>query len=284
VHHSAKREAVVVAGATGNVGGAVVRALVEAGAPVRALVRHEPPRGLPGGVQAVTGDLDEPDSLRTALDGARAMFVLPGFADMPGVIARIRDAGLRRVVLLSGSSAEGDERDDAVTRYMRASEAAVRAGRVPWTILRPSGFMSNALEWTGQLRAGDLVRAPFAGVRIAVIDPHDIGAVAAVALTGDEHVGRTLRLTGPEALLPADRVRILGDVLGRDLRFEPQSDAEAHAEMSAAMPAEYVEAFFSFYVEGKLDESVVLDTVEAVCGRAPRTFRQWAEAHAAAFA
>jgi uncharacterized protein YbjT (DUF2867 family) len=250
---------------------------------VRGLVRDAARAKLPPGVDAVAGDLDRPDSLSPALAGAAAAFLLPGFSDMPGVMERIRDAGVRRVVLLSGSSAEEGDRDDAITRYMRDSEAAVRGGGVTWTILRPSGFMTNALEWVDQLRAGDVVRAPFAGVRIAVIDPADIAAVAATALLDDGYEERALRLTGPEPLLPADRVRILGEVLGRDLRFQGKPDAETRAEMNAAMPAKYVDAFFSFYVEGKLDESVVLPTVEEVCGRPPRTFAQWAAAHAEAF-
>jgi uncharacterized protein YbjT (DUF2867 family) len=274
---------VLVAGATGNIGGELVRALAAAGAPVRALVRAEPPADLPSGVEAVVGDLDRPDSLRGPLEGAEAAFLLPGFSDMPGVMERIRDAGLRRVVLLSGGSAGEGDRDDAITRYMRASEAAVRDGGVAWTILRPSGFTSNTLEWADAVRARDVVRAPFADVPIAVIDPYDIAAVAAVALLGSDHEQRALRLTGPEPLRPADRARILGEVLGREIRFEGQPDDEAHAEMSAAMPAQYVAAFFSFYVEGKLDESAVLPTVEEVCGRPPRTFAQWAAAHADAF-
>jgi uncharacterized protein YbjT (DUF2867 family) len=143
--------------------------------------------------------------------------------------------------------------------------------------------MTNALGWIEQLRAGDLVRAPFAEVAMAVIDPYDIAAVAAVALVDGGYEGQALRLTGPEALRPADRVRMLGEALGRDLRFEGQSDEEARAEMSASMPARYVDAFFSFYVDGKLDESVVLPTVEEACGRPPRTFPQWAAAHADAF-
>ena len=134
-----------------------------------------------------------------------------------------------------------------------------------------------------QLRASDLVRAPFGGVRVAVIDPHDIAAVAALALTSAGHEGRTYRLTGPEAMLPADQVRVLGTVLGRDLRFEAQPDAEARAEMSAAMPAEYVDAFFSFYADGTLDDSKVLPTVHELTATQPRTFRQWAAAHAGAF-
>src|SRR5438874_1727010 len=131
--------------------------------------------------------------------------------------------------------------------------------------------------------AGDLNRAPFAGVAVAMIDPYDIAAVAAAALTADGHEGRVYTVSGPEPLRPADRTRILGEVLGRDLRFEGQPDDEARAEMSASMPAEYVDAFFDFYVTGTLDESQPQPDVRDITGRAPRTFRQWAEAHAAAF-
>jgi hypothetical protein len=83
--------------------------------------------------------------------------------------------------------------------------------------------------------------------------------------------------------LPADRVAILADALGRELRFEAQSNEEAKAEMSAAMPAQYMDAFFRFFVDGDLDESEVLPTVKDVTGRAPRSFAAWARAHADAF-
>lgn len=90
-------------------------------------------------------------------------------------------------------------------------------------------------------------------------------------------------MSGPESLSPGDRVAILAAVLGRELRFEGQTSEEARAEMSAAMPAEYVEAFFRFFVNGDLDESEVLSTVQEVTGRAPRSFEAWARAHATGF-
>ena len=127
------------------------------------------------------------------------------------------------------------------------------------------------------------MRAPFAGVRVATIDPHDVAAVSAAALTSADHEGRAYRLSGPESLLPEDRVAVLARVLGRELRFEPQSDADARAEMSESMPPQYVDAFFSFFADGTLDESQVLPTVREVTGREPRTFEQWAAAHADAF-
>jgi uncharacterized protein YbjT (DUF2867 family) len=273
----------LVTGASGNVGAEVVQALAAAGQEVRALTRSDRPAGLAPAVQGVAGDLNRPESLTDAFAGVQGVFLLPGYEDMEGVLAVMRGAGVERVVLLSGSSAQSGDMSNAVSAYMIRSEAAVRGSGVPWTILRPYGFMSNALRWRDQLKAGDVVVEPFANVRVAVIDPHDIAAVAARALLDDGHEGRSYVLSGPQALLPADRVRLLGAALGRELRFEAQSDADARAQMSAQMPVEYVDAFFDFYVDGSLDESQVQPTVEEVIGRAPRSFEQWAAEHADAF-
>jgi uncharacterized protein YbjT (DUF2867 family) len=273
----------LVTGATGNVGGELARALASRGGPVRALSRRGQPAGLPPAAEVVTGDLNRPGTLRDALAGVDGVFLLSGYDDMPGLLAEASQAGVTRVVLLSGGGARSTDTANAVSAYMLASEAAVRDSGLVWTILRPAAFMSNALRWAGPLRAGDTVVEPFAGVRAAVIDPADIAAVAAAALTTGEHPGRTYTLTGPEPLLPADRLRILAGVLRRDLHLEPQSDEDAHEQMSKEMPDEYVRAFFSFYVEGTLDESRVEPAVQQILGRPPRTFARWAYAHADAF-
>ena len=273
----------LVTGATGNVGDEVVSALVAADQEVRALVRSGRAPGLPPGVEAVAGDLNRPESLAEALAGVRGVFLLPGYEDMQGLLAEVRSAGVERVVLLSGSSAASGDTGNAVSAYMIASEDAVRASGVPFTILRPFGFMSNALRWREQLKAGDVVREPFAEVAVAMIDPYDLAAVAAAALLSDGHEGRSYVLSGPQALLPAERVRILGAALGRDLRLQALSDDEAREQMTAQMPVEYVDAFFDFYVDGSLDESQVQPTVHEVLGRDPRSFDQWAAAHADAF-
>ena len=276
--------AVLVTGATGNVGSELVRLLAADGAPVRALIREEG-RGaaLPAGVEGVVGDLNRPETLAPALDGVGAVHLLSGYAGLPDTLERMRAAGVERVTLQSSSAVPGGDTTNAVARYHIESEAAIRASGLAWTFLQPNGFMSNALEWADQLKRDDVVRAPFANVRTAAIDPRDIAAVAATALTTGAQDGRSLRLSGPESLLLADRLAILARVLGRELRFEAQPDDEARAQMSATMPVEYVDAFFSFFVDGTLDESEVLPTVEEVTGRPPRTFAAWAEEHADAF-
>lgn len=272
-----------VTGATGNAGREVVQALARDGYPVRALVRAGREQGLPAGVEPVVGDLNDPRSFANALGGLRGIFLLSGYDGLAELLAEIRRAGVERIVLLSSSAAPSGDLNNAVARYHILTEQAVRESGVPWTFLQPNSFMTNTLEWTSQLHQGDVIRAPFGDVAIATIDPADIAAVAVKALVSGELEGRSLRLSGPAALSPADRVRILGSALGRELRYEAQPNDEARAEMSAAMPAEYVDAFFNFFVDGATDETTVLPTVSELLGREPRSFEQWVVAHVDAF-
>ena len=96
----------------------------------------------------------------------------------------------------------------------------------------------------------------------------------------DAHAGDALELSGPEALTPADQVANLGEALGRPLRYEPHTDAEARAELGDS-PA--VDALFRFFSEGEYDDARVVGTVRAVTGRAPGRFADWARAHAGDF-
>lgn len=271
---------IVVAGATGNVGREVVRQLVEAGQPVRALSRDPAKATVPAGATAVAGDLTDPATLRPALAGATALFMLSGYS--PDIFTEASRAGVRRVALLSGGSAETGDRSNAVAKYMIETEDALRASGLGWTMVRPRMFMTNTLQWIAQLDSG-VVRAPWPDVPSAVVDPADIAAVAAKALVSAEHEGREYPVTGPEALRPGQRVRILAEVLGREIRYEAQPDDEARAEMLAQMPEQYVEAFFSFYSDGKLDEATLFPTVLEVTGRPPRTFAQWIRDNAGRF-
>jgi uncharacterized protein YbjT (DUF2867 family) len=274
---------ILVTGATGNAGGGVINGLLEIGAEARGLVKPGSESKLPDGVEAAAGDLNDPESLREHLEGVSAVFLLSGYEGIDRSLALMREAGVERVVLLSSSAAPTGDLDNAVARYHILSERAVRESGLPWTFLRPNSFMSNALRWLPQLEDGNVIHGPFGDVAISTIDPDDLGAVAARALATDEHEDQTYRLSGPEALRPAEQVAILAKFAGRDLRFEAQTNAEARTEMEGQMPKEYVDAFFNFFVDGAVDETSVHPTVKQVTGREPRSFEQWAEAHADAF-
>jgi uncharacterized protein YbjT (DUF2867 family) len=274
---------ILVTGATGNAGGGVVDGLLELGVDVRGLVRPGSEADLADGVEPAPGDLNDPDSLREPLGGVDAVFLLSGYEGLERTLELMGEAGVKRVVLLSSSAAPTGDLSNAVAAYHILSERAVRDSGLPWTFLQPNSFMSNALRWLPQLKDGDVIHAPFADVAISTIHPDDLGAVAAQALTTADHEGQTYRLSGPEALRPAEQVAILAKYAGRDLRFEAQADEDARAEMEAAMPKEYVDAFFDFFVDGAVDETTVHPTVRVVTGREPRSFEQWAEENAKAF-
>jgi uncharacterized protein YbjT (DUF2867 family) len=274
---------ILVTGATGNAGGGVVNGLLELGADVRGMVRPGSQGDLPEGVEAAPGDLNDPDSLRGPLEGVSAVFLLSGYEGIERSLALMRGGGVERVVLLSSSAAPTGDLENAVARYHILSERAVSESGLPWTFLQPNSFMSNAYRWLPQLEEGDVIQGPFGDVAISTIDPDDLGAVAARALTTADHEGRTYRLSGPEALRPAEQVAIMAKYSGRDLRFEPQTDEEARAEMEGQMPKAYVDAFFNFFREGAVDETTVHPTVSQVTGTEPRSFEAWAEAHADAF-
>ncbi|MET9268273.1 NAD(P)H-binding protein [Kribbella sp. NPDC003557] len=270
---------VLVTGATGNAGGAVVEALAAAGLPARALIRSE--RELPKGIEPAYGDLNRPETFVDALSGVTGIFLLSGYERLDELLSNAVRAGVRKVVVLSSSSLDGDV-TNAVAAYHHATEEAVRASGPAWTFLRPNSFMSNTLRWRNQLAAGDEVRVQFPDVPVSTIHPRDIGDVAVRALQG-EHDGEVLRLTGPVALTPVEQVAILADALDRPLTAYPMSRAETHEALFGSMPEPYARAIESFFGDGTIDETTVNGTVAEVTGRPPRTLQSWAQENAALF-
>lgn len=273
----------LVLGATGNVGGALFHQLRQTGAAVRAAVRDPARAALPADADVVSADFDRPSTIAAAAAGVRAAFILGGSRDMPALMSALRGAGVEHTVVLTSRSVIGRVPGNAIADMWALAEDAVRASGLAWTLLRPSGFMSNALRWLPQLIAGDTVRTAFADVPIAAIDPTDIAAVAAAALTDRAYVSRDLELSGPAALLPAVQLAILGRALGRELRLEPLTGDAARADLARGFPPVFVDALCRFFLDGEFDDARVVSTVSDVLGRPARTFEQWATAHASAF-
>ncbi|MBL7252810.1 NAD(P)H-binding protein [Paractinoplanes lichenicola] len=269
---------ILVLGATGNVGRAVVAAALAAGHEVRAVSRGG--GDLPEGADGYVGDLDDASTLTRAVDGVESVFTLAGYGGLAETLTDAGRAGVRRVVLLSSSSAPSGKRDNAVAKYHLESEDSVRASGLEWTILQPNAFMSNALRWRPQILAGEVIREPFGDVALSVVDPADIAGVALLALTSADHHGRYYRLSGPEALTAAERAEILGAALGRALTVEVPSDEEARE----GVPPAYADAFHEFYRGGLIDETTVHPTVEQLLGRPPAAFADWAAANSHRFA
>jgi uncharacterized protein YbjT (DUF2867 family) len=154
-----------------------------------------------------------------------------------------------------------------------------------WTMVRPGNFMSNAHLWAETIRSQGAFYQPTGAGRWAAVDPDDIGAVAAKALTGAGHEGKAYTLTGPESLSAAGYAEKLSSVLGKPVKFvDVPPEAARDNVLRAGIPPAYADAILDLFAcmkSGKLD--LVTDTIEKVTGRKPGTFEAWARRNVAAF-
>ncbi|MFF4159695.1 NAD(P)H-binding protein [Streptomyces sp. NPDC001678] len=285
---------VLVTGATGRVGRRVVAGLMAAGVRVRALTRAPEAAGLPPGVEVHKGDLTLPDTLPAALEGVGRLYLFPVPETAREVAALAREAGVRRVVVLSSSSVlEGLEEleeleggdDEALARNHSALhhltvERAVEESGVDWTFVRPDEFAGNVLwKWRDSIRAEGVVRAPYGKAARALIHEADVADVAVAALLEDGHVGGRYQLTGPATLTQIDQVRAIAEALGRDIRFEELSHEEGRAAMSAHMPPPVVEMVLGYLAASTAVPGPVVPTVRDITGHEPRSFARWAADH-----
>jgi uncharacterized protein YbjT (DUF2867 family) len=274
---------ILITGATGNVGSQVIAALLPAQAgQIRVLTRN-PDAVFPDGTQTVVADLGDSD-LAPVLDGVHAVFLLTDGLNIAAhdhrLVAAARLASVERIVKLS-VLAVGHGAADPITALHRAGEEAIRDSGLGWTFLRPTAFMSNALNWAPMITADQVVHAPFAIGRAAVVDPADIAAVAAACLADDRHDGHVYKLTGPESFSPAEQVAILSHVLDRDLRYAESEPSDMLAQMvSYGMPEELAHAVVEQF-RSTLEpfNSATTGDITTVTGRPARSFTDWVEAH-----
>lgn len=278
----ADRDTILVTGATGQVGRSLVEQLGQAGASVRALVREPGSARLPDGVAAVRGDLSRPDTVTPAtLDGVAAVFLLwpfpsaDGAAEVVGTLA----GGTDRIVFLSSMGAEPDQ---AGTPFHREIERLIGQSGMDWVFLRAGGFGGNTLIWAPQIRSGaPSVRWPYARAARSLIHERDIAGVAVRALVGSVTAPATLVLTGPEAVTQEEQVRLIGEAIGRPLRYEEISAEAALGQMQAdGWPREFAEHALGYWATLVEHPEPVTHTVAEVTGAEARPFRQWALDHA----
>lgn len=284
---------ILVTGATGTVGRPLVDLLASEGVKVRAVTHNPQAVDLPAGVEAAPGDLSRPDTIAPHLEGVTALFLHPRAVGLAAgeLLALARQRGVQRVVALSAMNVD-DDLDTQPSRYQgdrnkEVEDAAVQSG-LAWVSLRAIAFASNALRaWGGQIRAGDLVYGPYAAFTESPIHERDLAAVATHALRSDEPVarrGRRLELTGPQSLTHQQMVAIIGEVLGRPLRYQEIPPAAATQGMiQQGIPEPFVRALMARYAREVGQAAPVTGEVERILGRPARTYAEWVADHAAAF-
>ncbi|WP_055489761.1 NAD(P)H-binding protein [Streptomyces sp. TP-A0356] len=280
---------ILITGATGTVGRRTTRILLREGHRVRLLVRDASRLPEPGTTAEVAvGDFDDEASLSRAMTGVRAVLVVTGDPTRPEqdvhMVRAARRADVRHLVKLSALAVTDGQAQDLVTRWQRTAEDCVRASGLDWTLLRPRAFMTNTLSWAPDVKATGTVRHWPGDAPSASVDPADVAAVAARALTEPGHAGQAYALTGPEALTAREQTRILARAVGRPLLFVERSREETSRSLHRRFGAPVAQALLES-AERQLSgaKCQVEDTVERILGRTASDYAAWADRHAGAF-
>jgi len=270
---------ILVTAATGNVGRELVPQLLQAGEQVRAGTRHPDAASFPPGTDVVRLDFGDPGSVRAAVQGVRAVYlIVPETVDtdaLTGSLKAMRDAGVGRVVLQSGFGAQdgGNPLGDA--------EDAVRASGLAWTILRPNWFMQNYNQMFRKgVRDRDEFAEPAGTHRTSFIDARDIAAAATVTLTQAGHEGHAYDLTGPESLDRAAVAEALSAALGRHITYRAVDDDGFVAFMTGTGESDEEEArgIASIYAPIRADRTAdVTPDLKRLTGRAGFTVHEFAQ-------
>jgi uncharacterized protein YbjT (DUF2867 family) len=278
----------LITGATGEVGSRVVSQLLKRHIRPRVLVRSEEKARSQFGdrVDVCLGDLAAPDSMRGAIQGVDTVFLVnvgPAIPERDEAAAMIsKELGVRKIVKLSSLDVEHGL---AIGAWHEKGEAAIREIGIPFTFVRPTGFMSNLLAWAHSIKTESVVRSSTADGRRPFIHSEDIASVCLAALLNDEYLGEALPITGPESLTFGEVTAIISEAIGRPLSYRVISDEEARERYSRISGSqEETEAHVALWQairEGRLAPTT--DRVERILSRKPIALRRWASENIRSF-
>jgi uncharacterized protein YbjT (DUF2867 family) len=281
---------ILVTGATGTNGRALVHELNKRGVPFRAMVHNGNRRNLlPHGVNIVQADFAKPDTLARALDAVDHAFLVSPSSEHSAeleknFITAAQAAGVAHIVKLSvlGADLQSPCR---FHRSHRDVELELENSGMGWTSLRPNLFMQTTLIYKPAIVSQSAIFAPVGNSRISIVDVRDIAAVAAVALTEAGHDGRNYVITGPAALTYTDVARQLSEALGKEVRYvDVPYSAARHAMLRMGVSRWQVEGIVELNEMYKRGEAVdVTNTVRSVAKKEPVTFAEFARDFANAF-
>jgi uncharacterized protein YbjT (DUF2867 family) len=287
---------ILVTGATGLSGSAILREFVRAGQPVRALVRDRgKAEALAHGsaVEVALGDMSKPETLGAAFDGIERALMISG-ANLQMVetqctfIDAAQRAGVRHIVKLSGlgflDSAPPTFRFGKM--HIDIERHLERSG-LRWTHLCPGQFMQVYLREAPTIASEGMIRLPLGDAKLAPIDVEDIAKIAFRVVTSEGHEGKRYEMTGPEALTMREAAERLSQALGREVRYVDVDPEEKRKSLLAAgIPpafADGIDELFAARRDGCSKESAVHLATHERFGVTPTTFLEFARRNADVF-
>jgi uncharacterized protein YbjT (DUF2867 family) len=274
---------ILITGASGTVGRAVLEEVRKTGKPFKAMVRNgEDAKKAPPGVSTVQADFADTSSLKQALQGIDTAFVvcspIPQLVELEGnMIDACNEAGVRHIVLNSALGA-GDY-PKSFPGWHRKVEDKLRASGLGYTILRPNGFMQNIVTYYApSIRAQGAFYASMGNAKTSVIDVRDVGLAAAKTLSAPaEHAGKTYELNGPEAVSNDQIAARISRVTGQTARYvDIPEEAQRKSMLHLGMPEWQATALLElqeYYLTGKC--GAVTEVLANLLGRPPITLDQF---------
>jgi uncharacterized protein YbjT (DUF2867 family) len=276
---------ILITGATGNVGRDLVKQLSSKGESLRVVTRDKSKVAhLDESIERVIGDMSNEATVERAVAGVNRIFMFPLITDEDHrsnhlLLEKGKQAGVQHVVMLSSMGA--NDGSSKIGTLHREKEVLVENSGIPWTFVRPGGFMSNSLQWLPTIKSQGQVFSPTGNGKIAPISPSDIAAAAAVALTSDGHESKIYMLTGPELLSAHEQVEILSNAIGIPIRCVDVPVSAAADQMNKmGAPDFLVEGLSKMWEvikEGKA--SIQTKDLERLTGSKGETFEHWCAEH-----
>src|SRR6202158_5313411 len=233
---------ILITGASGSVGKAVLQEAIRTQSKVRAMYRskEEAAKG-PSGCEPVLADYSDQQSVRKALEGVTSVYVvcspIPQLAELEGnMLDACKEAGVKHVVLNSAMGA-GDYAK-SFPSWHRKVEDKLKSTGMSYTILRPNGFLQNIVTYSASsIRAQGAFYVAMGDAKVSYLDVGDIAVVAVKALQGGAHSAKTYELHGPEAISNQELAKRISKATGRTVNYVdiPES-AQREAMLGLGMP------------------------------------------------
>jgi uncharacterized protein YbjT (DUF2867 family) len=277
---------ILITGATGHIGKELIPLLLKSGQSMRVLVRDERKVAhLDPCIERAIGNLNDPASLTAAMQGVERIFLVTFETQQDiNVLKAAIGASVKSLVKLS--TLEASRPYLLVGGWHREKEELIGASGLGWTFLRPGMFMSNSIEWWAEtIKTQARVYFPGGKGQVAPVAPGDVAAVAAAALSQPGHTGQIYELTGPELLTINNMAQIIGNAIGKPVKYVNVPQFAAKWQMLRfGMDKTLVKALMQVASELRSNKGAICtDTVERVLGRPAQTFEAWCRNHIASF-
>lgn len=215
---------VLVIGGTGTVGSQVVQELLGRNIDVQVLTRSaDKAKDLPPSAQGVTGDLLDPNTVRSVFEEVDSVFMLNAVSATEtheGLLAvnGARDSGVKRFVYMSVHNLEQALHLPHFGSKLPI-ELVIKSSGIPYTILRPNNFYQNDYWYKDALLKYGIYPQPLGDVGTSRVDVRDIAEAAAITLTTSEHEGEVYNLIGPDAHTGSSTAEVWSRELGKPISY-----------------------------------------------------------------